>query len=891
MIPKPRLLTDLIIENGNAVFDAGSKSGYVSVAPSMATFVGTPPEPLDALDASVTLNIDGASSSATIRLPTGMNIDGRAYIEMFTVNGSAGIFRTRSPQIGYGGNSTTLQLEHSINQLGDFIITDKIQEQLTVRKAFEKIFQYYASKDVQQLWMLGEVDDPKDSDVEDWEVKCVLDVDYDNCLDAVLGVMEQYPLMMLEFDFSHRPWILNVRNRPQVVMAEARLSRNVKSATVTRDDSELFTRVYMDGYKNKNGKYGHYDSTSGKKKYGLIETVISGANDTAAIAQRTVKSYMRNHKTPRISVTIDGIELSQLTGEPLDRFAIGKMMRLALPDYGETVTETLTKLVFPSIYKQPNSCMVTMNSEEDRVIRYIKKAQKSAAKAGKAAASVGKAALTKAEVINANTLRLTHGDGTFVDFSKAVTLKGYPEEKNGWSNGTYTVRAYQSNTVNGKKVETQVKSISTKISSIDLQANQSPTVDGKKLKIPLKVMYNNDGYKGNTEFTQTFTVDGTLLFNAGWKDAAGKVTIPPNIESGTIKAAVAVSYPFSIGSGSTQLNQKVSETYTMMTDPLPIQTPTRNTVVNLWRANSEGTAIGVVARISVGNVWLAGWDNAAGMVEEPSASSGDSFNVMVPKKTTKTGGVVERGKVPMAFYLTKDSPSVNGYAHAKLTGTTVAKIAIGNYLTQGWRNAADMVVIPSDVSQSNPLRFDVKVPQVVTTTGGIDSLEQVTKAFFISTDQTPSANGKAYVKQTGVTVGEIAIGGWYTAGYNTGRSDGWTAAKGKIKLPSEHTSNNTMTLKIPDSYGSTPDQQTLEYKVVVDDDKAEIRYGGITMARTSISSTTPSVTENKRESKNVTPSIQNATAISGLSNIGAGYRVYINVSGTRITNKTFYFTT
>lgn len=675
MIPKPRLLTDLIIENGDAVFDAGSKSGYVSVAPSMATFVGTPPEPLDALDASVNLNIDGASSSATIRLPKGMNIDGRAYVEMFTVNGSAGIFRTRSPQIGYGGNSTTLQLEHSINQLGDFIITDKLQEQLTVRKAFERIFQYYASKGVQQLWRLGEVDDPRDSDVEDWEVKCVLDVDYDNCLDAVLGVMEQYPLMMLEFDFSNRPWVLNVRNRPQIVTAEARLSRNVKSAMVTRDDSELFTRVYMDGYKNKNGKYGFYDSTSGKKKYGLIETVISGANDTAAIAQRTVKSYMRNHKTPRISVTIDGIELSQLTGEPLDRFAIGKMMRLALPDYGGTVTETLTSLAFPSIYKQPNSCTVTMNSEEDRVIRYIKKAQKSAAKAGKAAASVGKAALTKAEVINANTLRLTHGDGTYVDFSKAVTLKGYPESNNGWSNGKYTVRAYQSNIVNGKNVETQVKSIETKISSITLQANKSPTVDGKKIKIPLKVMYDNNGYKGNTEFTQTFTADATVVWDAGynvgwgdgWDTSANLVELPPVIESGTA-STFTLKYPIK------QNNRRQQTQYGFQ---LYATTPSATG----YAVVSHG--VQVHGRINIGNYYTTGWGAAADLVELPPVIEDDEtasvFTLKYPIVVNN-----ERTQTQYGFTLyTTSPPSATGYAVVSHGIQVHGRINIGNWYTAG----------------------------------------------------------------------------------------------------------------------------------------------------------------------------------------------------------------
>ena len=470
----------------------------------------TADQPLEAIDASVVLNIDGASSSASIRLPAGTKVDGRAFVEMFTVQGSAGVFRTRSPQIGYGGQSTTINLEHSVNEMGDYVINDKFEQEMTLKAAIKKIFGYYSEKS--SIWALGRVDDPVFE--EDDNPKCVLSVDHDNCLEAIQSVMEQFPTMMLSFNFTTRPFKLNVVCKDTIVSAEGRLSRNVKSASVVRDDSELCTRAYMDGYKTSGSKFGSYNSKNAQKKYGIIEAVVSGANDTPAIAERTIKNYLKTHKKPRYSVNIEGIELSKITGETLDKFTIGKLFRLAVPKYKETIVETLTQLNFPSIYKSPNSVSIVLADENDRVIRYIKKAQKTAGKAAASAKSISKAAIVDATVEN-NILTLTKGDGTQVNFSKAVTLDS------GWSGGRYTVKVKQTQVEGGKKVEKQVASASTKLNGIVLQTNKQPTVSGAyDLKIPLKVMYDNGlpasmGNKSNTEYSEEITVSAKPVYDKG----------------------------------------------------------------------------------------------------------------------------------------------------------------------------------------------------------------------------------------------------------------------------------------------------------------------------------------------------------------------------------------
>lgn len=612
-IRKPRIVNNIIIANESfTVYDSTIKNDSNT---------------LDALDASVTLNIDGASSSATIRMAQGTKINGRTYIEMFTVQGSAGIFRTRSPQIGYGGQYTTIQLEHSINQLGDIIYADKVQKEYsTLKTAMQAVFTAYNKKDA-KFWQLGTVETPDDPSADgETATNCVLDVDYDNCLEAIEGLLEQFPFMMMTFNFSTFPWKLNIVNKPIGVTAEGRITRNVKSAVVTRDDSELATRVYMEGYtgnKDKNN-VGYYGTSSAINKYGLVETVISGANDTSAIATRTVKSYYKTHKKPRTNITIEGIELSNITGESLDKFTIGKLFRLALPAYGTTVTENITGLAFQSVYKSPNSVTVTLNDEADKVIKYIKKAQKSASKAAKSAGSVAKAAFVDASVSN-NILYLTKGDGTKLAFSKAVTLEG------SWSGGTYTVRAYQNNvnSTTGKVEKINVVTNKTKLNDITLQANKSPSVVGDyNLKIPLKVMYDNglpssQGNKSNTEYQKDVTVSALKVYNNGFSNAASRVSVPSSIGVGTIKSTATLKYPYYLAGSKMTITEK----YALIPDILP----SASGHVQLIRGDASGQAIAAVARISIGSWYTAGAN--ATTINAPTWSTSPSSTISVSTNT------------------------------------------------------------------------------------------------------------------------------------------------------------------------------------------------------------------------------------------------------------------
>ena len=317
--------------------------------------------------ASVNLNITPLST-ATMQLTDDDSIPARSYVEMFTSSGSAGVFRTRSPQKGYAGESTMVEMEHAACEIGDYLVKAEIEAEKTASEAMTQIFGYYGGS----KWQLGTV---ASSDT------VAVQVDYDNVLEAMLGIMEQIPAYMLAFDFTTSPWTVSVAQRPATVSAEGRLSRNIASVHITEDDSELCTRAYAKGL-GTGGGYGYIDADT-ISTYGIVERVASNDDLNATQAARVANLYIEKHKHPRLTIQIDAQDLAQITGETLDALAIGKKYRLAMPDYNVTKEETITNLQYADVYGDPGFVAVTLSEEEDTATKFLHKTSAGGGRAAK----------------------------------------------------------------------------------------------------------------------------------------------------------------------------------------------------------------------------------------------------------------------------------------------------------------------------------------------------------------------------------------------------------------------------------------------------------------------------------------------------------------------------
>ena len=352
-------------------------------------------------------------SYASLRLPKGVSVPARGYVELFSSMGSLGFYRVRSPQDAYGDDITTAELEHAITEVGDYLVLGSYDEMMSANQAFTTIFSHYRGN----RWQLGSV-----SALGSGEI--ALQVDHVRVLESLIALLEQKPDCMMSFDFSTTPWTLNVVKVGTTVAAEGRLARNVNYAKVSYDDTDLCTRAYFQVSseedadpggvpafdKNKNYSVGAFVSYSNKLyrlpnghtkgvtwanttktlvkgvptttwqyvdadtigTYGLSEKVVySGGDFTGPEVLKAVGDFLNKHKEPRVSVEISAEELSSITGEPFDTFQIGKLCRLALVDYGVTIERNITGISWDNIYGSPFDITINLEEEEDTAINFI----------------------------------------------------------------------------------------------------------------------------------------------------------------------------------------------------------------------------------------------------------------------------------------------------------------------------------------------------------------------------------------------------------------------------------------------------------------------------------------------------------------------------------------
>lgn len=318
---------------------------------------------LNPISLSLTMNLTPLSS-ASIVLPRGEGLPKRSWVELFNPYGSIGMYRVRSPHDAYGAQTTSAELEHMISEVGDYLVKEELDQMMAANTAMKRVFQGYKGT----LWQLGSVSALGSG-------KVALEAKYDRVLDAMLAILEQKPDCYMDFDFSTSPWTVSIKAKPTEVTSECRLARNATSAEISYDDSELCTRVYYQTYTTKDGKttskWNSKDAST-KNTYGLVERTVSTSSDMSSDEiSSVVNTYLEEHKEPKVTVRIEAEELAGVTGESMDRFTLGKLLRVVIPDYDVVVEKNITSLTWSDLYNDPRRVTVLLGDEPDTVITFL----------------------------------------------------------------------------------------------------------------------------------------------------------------------------------------------------------------------------------------------------------------------------------------------------------------------------------------------------------------------------------------------------------------------------------------------------------------------------------------------------------------------------------------
>ena len=299
---------------------------------------------------SVTLNLRPLSR-ATLLLPPGERVSLRQWVELFTPQGSAGVFRVTevSEAPGEGCEATLL---HGAVSLADALLPGS--GELTGSGA--QVLAALLSG--QSLWAPGEVELP-----EDRPLACAYN--NSNLLTALGNLLDELPEYGLCFDQSALPWKIHLRRLDGADACECRLTRNLRSLTVSVDDSELCTRVYM------NSRPAPVDAASAAVWGPVSRHLTANRRLNAEALTALARQYLERHSEPAVTVALDALDLHRATGEAFDRFPPGRICRVALPLDGRVIRQRVVAVRYDDVYGEPERAVVTLANRARDTADYV----------------------------------------------------------------------------------------------------------------------------------------------------------------------------------------------------------------------------------------------------------------------------------------------------------------------------------------------------------------------------------------------------------------------------------------------------------------------------------------------------------------------------------------
>lgn len=310
-------------------------------------------------------------SSASMVLPEGERLTIRDWVRLYTADGDAGIYRVTAVYPAYPG-STTVTLAHGLCALDDASIIGKGTLDGTLGEIVGQLLPHQKAKIGDQLiFATGSFAQTP---------RITLEYENSNLLDLIKQACEKLPDHKITVDQSSMPWRIGCEALQATPTAEGRFSRNMQTVSIDMDDDDLCTRLVVqrtdaDG----NRSYTTHDADT-IETYGIVERVYEppfGAADADISAY--VEEYLRQHKEPSMSITVDMRSLCHLTGEPADRLTTGKLLRCCMPDFGTTITYRIMTVEYTDLMADPLAVRVYLRNKTKNASDLIRQVQQQSA--------------------------------------------------------------------------------------------------------------------------------------------------------------------------------------------------------------------------------------------------------------------------------------------------------------------------------------------------------------------------------------------------------------------------------------------------------------------------------------------------------------------------------
>lgn len=331
---------------------------------------------LTPLSLAVHLRLDPLSTAEMTLAADSPWVSPLDFVELFDESGSLGVYRVKAVDRNIG-QSCVVHLEHGFCTLQDGVIPAQGFMD-TVGGTIARLL------DCQPLprWTLGDVEAPEDLTI-------IFATEYVNLLEALETLLGMLPEgYALDFDQTVTPWRLHLRRLADLPFCEGRLQRNLSTVRYVQDGSRLCSRVYPFGAEVEEGRIS-LTPVNGvpwqESPLSQIMGVISRTFTTDLVfdvpsLKEVAEEYLARHATPEITMTIDGVDLSSVTGEEIDAFRLGRACRLAMPENDLLLTERVIALDKPDVFGAPGQVTLTLCSrlkrqsekaEIDEIVRQV----------------------------------------------------------------------------------------------------------------------------------------------------------------------------------------------------------------------------------------------------------------------------------------------------------------------------------------------------------------------------------------------------------------------------------------------------------------------------------------------------------------------------------------
>lgn len=298
------------------------------------------------------------------------------WVELYAARGSLGLYRATALQRNHD-RDTTVTLRHAIDTLSDNVWRVRDYDYSgTVAGYLAQLLTYQTHV----YWQLGTVED-----TGSWKRSGINYTRLSELLWELAGERHGY---YFTYDFSTTPWTLNFLALPSAPAAEWRLTRNVHTLQLIRNDEDLCTRLYCtvstttattpQGYTPEeldgrtvpvtdlgtvtvtDSAVHTYDNLEAQAIYGIVEKTADIDAEDVANPAAWAAEFLADRAEPTVQITIDGYELAAATGDSWDAFDLGKMTRCILADSGEILHERVVAITYPDLLGEPEHVTVEL---------------------------------------------------------------------------------------------------------------------------------------------------------------------------------------------------------------------------------------------------------------------------------------------------------------------------------------------------------------------------------------------------------------------------------------------------------------------------------------------------------------------------------------------------